>query len=81
MLLVASSDGRTDGGTFRQHDDFMYFTGLEVPNSMLVLDADTEESLSARILEAEHRLYPKAVDLVVRGQVRIAGRRVLGSEA
>lgn len=44
LLLVPSSDGRTEGGTFRQLDDFMYFTGLEVPNSMLVLDADTERA-------------------------------------
>ena len=29
-----------DRGTFRQLDDFWYFTGLELPSSMLVLDAD-----------------------------------------
>ena len=40
VMLVPSSDGRTEGGTFRQLDDFWYFTGLELPSSMLVLDAD-----------------------------------------
>jgi len=45
MLLVPSSDGQTHGGTFRQLDDFWYYTGLEVPNSMLVLDADRDRSI------------------------------------
>ena len=37
MLLVPSSDGQTHGATFRQLADFWYYTGLEIPNSMLVL--------------------------------------------
>ncbi|KLU65396.1 MULTISPECIES: phosphoribosylglycinamide formyltransferase [Desulfosporosinus] len=41
-----------------------------------VLAADTEDSLSQRILEAEHRLYPKAVRLLVSGSVKRVGRRV-----
>lgn len=43
-----------------------------------VLDGDTEESLSARILEQEHQLYAEAVALVVSGDYEIAGRRVVG---
>jgi len=42
-----------------------------------VLDADTVESLSARILATEHRLYPEAVRLVAAGGWRVDGRRVL----
>lgn len=42
-----------------------------------VLDEDTEESLSARILEVEHRIYPEAADLLARGAVRVEGRRVV----
>jgi len=38
ILLIPSSDGSTHGGTFRQLDDFSYFTGLELPQSMLALD-------------------------------------------
>jgi phosphoribosylglycinamide formyltransferase-1 len=38
---------------------------------------DTVGSLSARILEAEHRLYPEAVRRVVAGGWRIEGRRVM----
>jgi phosphoribosylglycinamide formyltransferase 1 len=42
-----------------------------------VLDGDTEESLSARILEQEHQIYPKAIQHVLDGQIRIEGRRAL----
>jgi phosphoribosylglycinamide formyltransferase 1 len=42
-----------------------------------VLDGDTEESLSARILEQEHQIYSKAIQRVLDGQIRIEGRRVL----
>lgn len=37
---------------------------------------DTDESLSARILRAEHRLYPEAVALFADKRVRVRGRRV-----
>jgi len=40
-----------------------------------VLEDDTVESLSARILEQEHRLLPQAVALLLGGKVRIDGRR------
>jgi phosphoribosylglycinamide formyltransferase-1 len=42
-----------------------------------VLDGDTEESLAARILAEEHRIYTEAVQLVLSGQYRIEGRRVI----
>lgn len=41
-----------------------------------VLDSDEEESLAARILEAEHRLYPLAVRLFAEGRLKILGNRV-----
>jgi phosphoribosylglycinamide formyltransferase-1 len=45
--------------------------------SVPVLDQDTAESLSARILKEEHRLYSEAIALVLSGHFRIEGRRVL----
>ena len=42
-----------------------------------VQDDDTVETLSARILLEEHRLYPEALARVVRGDYEIRGRRVL----
>jgi len=41
-----------------------------------VLEADTEEALAARILEVEHRLYPRALRLVADGRYYMRGRRV-----
>jgi phosphoribosylglycinamide formyltransferase-1 len=42
-----------------------------------VLDSDNEESLSARILEQEHILYPKAIRLFCEGKIRFNGRKLL----
>jgi phosphoribosylglycinamide formyltransferase-1 len=40
---------------------------------------DTEETLAARILSEEHRIYTEAVRLVLSGKFRIEGRRVLAT--
>jgi phosphoribosylglycinamide formyltransferase-1 len=42
-----------------------------------VLSGDTPERLAARILEAEHRLYPRAVRHLLEGRCRVEGRRVI----
>jgi phosphoribosylglycinamide formyltransferase-1 len=42
-----------------------------------VRDDDTAESLAARILAEEHRIYTEAVRIVLEGRYRIEGRRVL----
>lgn len=42
-----------------------------------VYDDDTEETLAARILIQEHRIYPMAIRLFFQGRLRIEGRRVL----
>jgi phosphoribosylglycinamide formyltransferase 1 len=42
-----------------------------------VEDTDTEETLSARILKEEHRIYSEAVKMVLEGNYKIQGRRVL----
>ena len=46
-----------------------------------VKDDDTEETLSARILEQEHIIYPKAIQLFVEGRLKIEGRHVKILEA
>jgi len=46
-----------------------------------VRDDDTPETLAARILTEEHRLYTEAVRLVLSGKFRIEGRRVIAAEA
>jgi len=42
-----------------------------------VEDADTEESLSAKILQEEHKIYSEAVRIVLAGRYKLSGRRVL----
>lgn len=42
-----------------------------------VTDSDTEESLSAKILQEEHKIYSEAVRIVLEGRYKIAGRRVV----
>ena len=46
-----------------------------------VLDDDTEETLSARILVEEHRLYPEAIRLVLEGGWAVDGRRFVAPRA
>lgn len=41
-----------------------------------VLDSDTEETLSSRILREEHKLYPLSVKLFVEGKIEVKGRKV-----
>jgi len=42
-----------------------------------VFDDDTEDSLSARILAEEHRIYPDAIGRILDGRWRIEGRRLV----
>jgi phosphoribosylglycinamide formyltransferase-1 len=41
-----------------------------------VLEDDTEETLSTRILEQEHQIYPRAIQLFAEGRLEIYGRKV-----
>ena len=45
-----------------------------------VLDNDTEDSLSERILKQEHKIYSRAVQLLAEGKLKVEGRRVLLSD-
>jgi len=42
-----------------------------------IRDDDTPETLSARVLKEEHRIYTEAVRIVLEGRYRMEGRRVL----
>jgi phosphoribosylglycinamide formyltransferase 1 len=46
-------------------------------DAVAVRSTDTAETLAERILEVEHRLYPRAVRLLLEGRCRVAGRRVI----
>lgn len=50
---------------------------IVVQEAVPVIDGDTEETLSTRILAVEHRLYPMAVEQILTRRWRISGRRVV----
>ncbi len=45
VLLVPSAEGTSHGDTFRQLDDFLYLTGLELPRSLLAIDVDAGRTI------------------------------------
>jgi len=51
VFLIPARHGVSDGFTFRQLDDFIYFTGLELPNAVVVLDADAS---TVTVFSPEH---------------------------
>ena len=50
---------------------------IVLQSAVPVLDDDTPESLSARILAEEHRIYPEAIKILLDGRWRVEGRRFL----
>ena len=46
-----------------------------------VADDDTEETLGARVLAEEHKLFPETLRLLAEGKLKISGNRVLRSSA
>ncbi|MGE5821128.1 MAG: formyltransferase family protein, partial [Nitrososphaerota archaeon] len=42
-----------------------------------VYTTDTEEDISNRILELEHKLYPQAVKLFAENKLKVKGRKVI----
>jgi phosphoribosylglycinamide formyltransferase-1 len=42
-----------------------------------VFSDDTDETLAARILKEEHRIYPRAIQLYAEDRLRVEGRRVI----
>jgi phosphoribosylglycinamide formyltransferase-1 len=47
-----------------------------IQSAVQVFDDDTEETLAARILTDEHRIYPQAIQLFAEGKIEIKGRKV-----
>jgi phosphoribosylglycinamide formyltransferase 1 len=52
-----------------------------IQSAVPILDDDTPETLAARILVQEHKIYPRAVQLFAEGRLRVDGRRVLIDDA
>ena len=68
---------KVSGCTVHFVDEQLDHGPIIVQRSVPVLDQDTEETLSARILEQEHQIYPEALKLVCEEKVGVEQRRVL----
>ena len=47
-----------------------------IQSAVQVFDDDTEETLAARILKEEHKIYPRAIQFFAEGKIEINGRKV-----
>jgi phosphoribosylglycinamide formyltransferase 1 len=68
------------GCTVHLVDEFLDSGPIVLQTAVPVLDEDTVESLSARILLQEHVIYSKAIQHFVDRQARLIGRRVFIQE-
>jgi phosphoribosylglycinamide formyltransferase-1 len=68
---------KISGATVHLVDEGLDSGPIVAQEAVSVLSTDTPETLAARILEAEHRLYPLAVRLLLEGRCRVQGRRVI----
>jgi phosphoribosylglycinamide formyltransferase-1 len=68
---------KVTGCTVHLVDEFLDAGPIVLQATVPVLDDDTIESLSARILVEEHRIYSEAIRIVLGGQFRIDGRRLI----
>ena len=69
---------RVAGCTVHFVDEYLDAGPIVLQAPVPVLDSDTVETLSARILKEEHRIYSEALGIVVGGRYRIEGRGWFG---
>jgi len=67
---------KVSGCTVHFVDEELDHGAIIVQKAVPVLDSDDERSLAERILEQEHIAYTEAIDIVLRGNFEIVGRRL-----
>ncbi len=77
---VIESGVKISGVTVHVVDEQFDHGPIVLQKAVEVLDTDSPQTLAARILPEEHRLYPRAIQLFAEGRVRIEGRRVFLGE-
>jgi phosphoribosylglycinamide formyltransferase-1 len=68
---------KVSGCTVHFVDEFLDHGAIIVQKSVPVLPTDDEHTLAARILEQEHLAYTEAINIVLKGNYEIIGRRVV----
>jgi len=72
---------KVSGCTVHFVDEHLDHGAILVQRAVPVLDTDDDHSLAARILEQEHLAYTEAINIVLRGNYEIVGRRVVEKTA
>lgn len=67
---------KVSGCTVHFVDDGVDSGPVILQKTVPVMEGDTEETLSARILEQEHQAYPEAVRLFTEGRLKVESRRI-----
>jgi len=68
---------KVSGCTVHFVDEYLDAGPILLQAVVAVKDGDTEETLAARILQEEHRIYSEAIGIVLSGRYAITGRRVV----
>jgi phosphoribosylglycinamide formyltransferase 1 len=68
---------KVSGCTIHFVDEKVDSGSILLQRSVPVLDSDSEETLSKRILAQEHKLYPQAIRLIAKRKVTFKGRKVI----
>lgn len=68
---------KVSGCTVHFVDEYLDAGPILLQAAVPVQDDDTEQTLAARILKEEHRIYSQAIRIVLTGRYQIAGRRVV----
>jgi phosphoribosylglycinamide formyltransferase-1 len=71
---------KVSGCTVHFVDEELDHGAILVQKAVTVLDGDDEHSLAARILEQEHIAYTEAINIVLGGNFKVAGRRLVRSQ-
>ncbi len=71
---------RVSGCTVHFVDEELDHGAIIVQKTVPVLDSDDEHTLAVRILEQEHVAYTEAINIVLEGKFKIAGRRMVGGQ-
>jgi phosphoribosylglycinamide formyltransferase-1 len=64
------------GCTVHFVDEFLDSGPIIIQSAVPVLDEDSPDTLSARILAQEHVIYSQAIQLLAEGRVSVEGRKV-----
>lgn len=67
---------KLSGATVHFADEEFDSGPIIIQGAVPALPGDTEETLAARILKVEHRIYPQAIQWFAEGRLRVEGRRV-----